>query len=153
MRITLGYPSPFDEVTIIERQQYIHPIEELDQVAEDHELVELQEAVKGIYVDSLIKHYIVSLVEATRHHPAVHLGASPRGSLALFRASQARALLDDRDYVLPDDVKALAEPTLAHRLVLAPSALAREIDPKTIVAGVIDSTPVPGARVGRRASS
>jgi len=147
MRISLGYPSPSDEVTVIERQQRIHPIEELGQVAEVHELVELQEAVKGIYVDSLIKHYIVSLVDATRHHPSVHIGASPRGSLALFRASQARALLDDRDYVLPDDVKALAEPTLAHRLVLGPSALAREVDPKGIVAEVVGSAPVPGARV------
>ena len=153
MRVSLGYPSPSDEVIVIERQQHTHPIENLGQVVEVLELVELQTAVRGVYVDPLIKQYTVSLVGATRKHPAVRLGASPRGSLALFRASQARALLDDRDYVLPDDVKALAEPTLSHRLALNPSALARGIDPKQIIAEVIGSTLVPGARVSRWARS
>ena len=149
MRVSLGYPSASDEVTVIERQQHIHPIEELSQVVEVRELIELQTAARGIYVDTLIKQYVVSLVGATRQHSAVRLGSSPRGSLALFRASQGRALLDDRDYVLPDDVKALAEPTLAHRLVLNPSALARGIDSRKVVAEVVGSTPVPGARVSR----
>ena len=149
MRVSLGYPSASDEVTVIERQQHVHPIEELSQVVEVRELIELQTAARGIYVDTLIKQYVVSLVGATRQHSAVRLGSSPRGSLALFRASQGRALLDDRDYVLPDDVKALAEPTLAHRLILNPSALARGIDSRKVVAEVVGSTPVPGARVSR----
>ncbi len=153
MRVSLGYPSPADEVTVIERQQYTHPIEDLGQAVEALELVELQTEVRGVYVDPLIKQYAVSLVGATRKHPAVRLGASPRGSLALFRASQARALLDGRDYVLPDDVKALAEPTLAHRLALNPAALARGMYTKQVMAEVIGSTTVPGARVSRWARS
>ncbi len=149
MRVSLGYPSTSDEVTVIERQQHVHPIEELSQVVEVQELIELQTAARGVYVDTLIKQYVVNLVGATRQHSAVRLGSSPRGSLALFRASQGRALLDDRDYVLPDDVKALAEPTLAHRLILNPSALARGIDSGKVIAEVVGSTPVPGARVSR----
>src|SRR5690606_1512739 len=106
--IHLGYPSATDEVLIMDAQQERHPIEALQQVVSPAELLELQDAVGKIYVDPLIKQYIVNLVTATREHESVYLGASPRGSLGLMRATQAYAMLDGRDFVQPDDVKALA---------------------------------------------
>jgi MoxR-like ATPase len=146
MLITLGYPSTTDEITIIDNQQRVHPVDELDQVVEATELIRLQETMKGIYVDPLVKQYIVSIVEATRTHEGVALGASPRGSLALFRTAQARALLEDRDFVLPDDIKILAGSTLAHRIIMNPAARAKDLSPWKIVAECVDSIPVPGTR-------
>jgi MoxR-like ATPase len=96
-------------------------------------------------VDKLIKQYIVTLVEATRKHPSIYLGSSPRGSLALFRTAQARALLQGRDYVLPDDVKALAEPALAHRSLLSAADQSQGKDSRTYIAEILNTTPVPGA--------
>lgn len=146
LRINLGYPSSADEIVIIERQQYIHPIEEITPVAEAAEVLRLQETVKTIYVDSLIKQYIVALVDATRRHPAIYLGASPRGALALFRTAQARALIQGRDFALPDDVKALAEAVLAHRLVLVSSAQSQDRNAKVnTIAQILETLPVPGA--------
>jgi len=144
MRISLGYPSASDEVIIMERQQYRRPIEQISAVAEAADLLRLQETVKGIYVDSLVKQYIASLVEATRHHPEIYLGASPRGSLALFRTAQARALIQGRDFALPDDVKALAEYVLAHRLVLHPTDGSQRSG-RALIAELLESVPVPGA--------
>ena len=152
MRINLGYPRSDEEIVIIERQQFSHPVETLEQVATEQEIIGLQEAIKHIYVDQLVKQYIVSIVQATRNHPSVYLGASPRGSLALFRTCQARALLRGRDFVLPDDVKALAEVTLAHRLIISPSARMKDITGKTVVEEVLESIPVPGARAQRMSS-
>ncbi len=146
IRINLGYPDAHQEITIMERQQLIHPIEQLGQVVDTNDLLRLQAAAKGVYLDDLIKQYIVSLVSATRTHSNVYLGASPRGSLSLFRTSQARALLQDRDYVLPDDVKALAESVLAHRLIVAPAARMREVTGRTVVNEILNAVPVPGAR-------
>jgi MoxR-like ATPase len=102
--------------------------------------------VKDIYVDPLIKQYIVSLVDMTRQHESVYLGASPRGSLALFRTSQARALLDGRDYVIPDDVKELAYATLGHRVIVSPSARVKSVSSSDVVLGCLERVPVPGAR-------
>src|SRR5690606_24020867 len=107
LRIHLGYPSATDEVLIMDAQQNRHPIEELPSVVTPDEVIEMQDAVGRIYVDPLIKQYIVSLVTATREHESVYLGASPRGSLALMRTTQAHAMLDGRDFVQPDDVKLL----------------------------------------------
>ena len=146
MRIRLGYPAMDQEIEIMEKQQLIHPIEQLDQVADAQELLRLHDAAKGIYLDDLIKQYIVSLVAATRTHSNVYLGASPRGSLALFRTAQARALIQARDYVLPDDVKVLAEPVLAHRLIINPAARMREVTGRTIVEELLNTVPVPGSR-------
>ena len=148
MRISLGYPSNTDEVIIMDRQQLSHPIDELEQVVEVSELLRMQEAVKSVYVDPLVKQYIVALTDATRHHDGVYLGASPRGSLALFRASQALALLNERDFVLPDDVKALTIPTLSHRVIVSPAARVRDVTPDQIVQEVLDHVSVPGARAG-----
>jgi MoxR-like ATPase len=147
LRISLGYPSKTDETVILEAQQFIHPVNQIDQVVTVEELLDVQEAIKSVYADELIKEYIVSLVDASRHHPDVYLGASPRGSLALFKASQARAAILDRDYVIPDDVKALAEATLAHRLIISPAARIKNVDPREVVQELLASVPVPGARV------
>jgi len=150
MSIHLGYPSHADEVSILERQQYQHPLVDLQPVVTVQELIELQDAVKKIYVDALVKQYIVDLVTATRNHPDVYLGASPRGSLALFKTIQARAALQGRDFAIPDDVKALAEVTLTHRLIINPAARIKNVSARDIVRDVVNSVPVPGARAGER---
>lgn len=147
MRISLGYPSQENEISILDSQQYQHPIESLSQVVSVEELVEAQMAVKEVYVDPLIKEYIVALVTASRQHPDIYLGASPRGSLALYQTSRALAAVQGRDYVIPDDIKVLAQATLAHRLIVSPSARIKDVDPKTIVEEITRSVPVPGARV------
>ena len=144
LRISLGYPAPSDEIAIMDRQQYHHPIDLLSPVADAADVITLQEAVKKIYVDNLIKQYIVSLVEATRQHAAIYLGASPRGSLALFRSSQARALMQGRDFVIPDDVKALAEFVLAHRLILLSTSQSQDKSGRACVAEILETIPVPG---------
>jgi len=150
IRLDLGYPSVSEEITIMEKQQFKHPIEELGQVARDSDLTLVQEAVKTIRVERLVKQYIATVVEATRRHPAIHLGASPRGSLALFRTSQARALIKGRDYVLPDDVKALAEPVLSHRLVVNLSSNGYDGKGRALIAEILGKVPVPGTIPGRR---
>jgi len=150
MRISLGYPDTEYEITMMDSQQYVHPVEEIGQVVDSEELLEAQETVKDIYIDDSIKEYIVAVVGETRKHPDVYLGASPRGSLALYKTSQARAALLGRDYVIPDDIKALGKVTLAHRLIISPSARIKNVDPKVVVEEIISSVPVPGARVRAR---
>jgi MoxR-like ATPase len=146
MRVHLGYPSLTDEVLMMDSQQIAHPVETLAQVTDSTEIVGVQRAVKEIYVDPLIKQYIVSLVDMTRQHESVYLGASPRGSLALYRTAQAKALLDGRDYVIPDDVKELAYATLGHRVIVSPSARVKSVSSSDIVLGCLERVPVPGAR-------
>ncbi len=147
MRVSLGYPSPADEIRILEAQQFVHPIETIDQVVGNDELLEMQERIKEVYVHDAIKEYIVTLVGATRGHTDVYLGASPRGSLALFKTCQARSALLGRDYAIPDDVKALASVTLAHRLIVNPSARIKEVDPRTVIKEILQTVEVPGAPV------
>ncbi len=120
MRIRLGYPGVEDEVHVLERQQYRHPLGELEKVVSEEELLANQEAVKDIFVSPALKRYIVDLTTQTRQHAEVYLGASPRGSLALFRTAQARAALQGRDYVIPDDVKLVAPACLPHRMMVKP---------------------------------
>jgi MoxR-like ATPase len=150
LRVNLGYPSDQDEVTMLERQQHVHPINYLEQAVSGEELVEAQHRIRDVYIDDLVKEYIVRLVKTTRKHPDVYLGASPRGSIALYRTGQARAALLGRDYVLPDDIKTLAMVTLAHRLIISPSARIKNIDPRAVIQEILDSTPVPGARARPR---
>jgi len=145
LRVSIGYPSPAEEIAIIERQQYIHPIEQIDHVVNAADILTLQAAVRQIYVDDLVKQYIVAIVGATRQHPSIYLGSSPRGSLALFRTSQARALLNGRDFVLPDDIKALAGPALAHRTLLSSTGQSMGKDGTTAIAEILAGVPVPGA--------
>jgi MoxR-like ATPase len=149
MRIQIGYPSPNEEVTILSAQQYEHPINNIQQIVSVQELLAAQQAVHEIYVADEIKHYIIDLVTASRQHPDVYLGSSPRGSLALFRTAQARAAMAGRDYVIPDDVKALAEVTLAHRIIVGPAARIKDISSRTVVQDILATTPVVGASVQR----
>ncbi|MEZ4501876.1 MAG: MoxR family ATPase [Dehalococcoidia bacterium] len=146
LRVHLGYPSSTDEVLIMDAQQRQHPIDALEQVTSADEVQDLQRAVGEVYVDPLIKQYIVSLVNATREHEAAYLGASPRGSLGLMRASQALAMLDGRDFVQPDDVKLLAYPTLGHRVIVSPAARVRSVTSAEIIDESIQRTAVPGVR-------
>ncbi len=150
LRINIGYPDKQSEIAILGAQQFAHPITSLEQIISNDELLEGQEAVKEVYADDLIKEYIVNLCTATRNHPDVYLGVSPRGSLALYRTSQALAAVRQRDYVIPDDVKYLAEPTLAHRLIISPAARIKNVDPKEVVQDILSSVQVPGARVASR---
>lgn len=144
LRLKLGYPSSEDEVYMLESQQYRHPLADLEQIISVEELTQAQEAVKGIYVSDALRRYIVEIVQQTRDHSEVYLGASPRGSLALFRTAQAKAAISGRQYVLPDDIKALVIPTLAHRVILGPGARLRDIDAAQIVYEILQAIPVPG---------
>jgi MoxR-like ATPase len=142
LRIRLGYPSQADEQTILDQQKITHPLEDLREVLSLDELREMQKAVREVYVDPVVADYIVRLVGATRTHPDVYLGASPRGSLALYRTSQAFAALSGRDYVIPDDIKALAESALAHRLIIKTSSSMHDIDPRRVVAELLSAIPL-----------
>jgi MoxR-like ATPase len=145
IRIQMGYPAPAEEIAVLTGQQLDHPLRNTYQVVTAAELIEAQMAVRQVYVAEEIKQYIVTLVNGTRQHPDVYLGSSPRGSLALFRASQARAAMAGREYVIPDDVKALAEVTLSHRIIVGPAARIKDISSRAIVQDVLASTPTPGA--------
>jgi len=147
MRIHLGYPDRRHEIAVLDSQQDHHPIQDLEQVVAREELMRAQEAVKQVYVDDRIKEYIVALTQATRQHPDVYLGASPRGSLALFKTARALAAVQNREFVLPDDIKELAAPTLAHRIIVSPSARIKNIGSEAILQEILESVPVPGARV------
>jgi len=142
LRIRLGYPQPLEEIVILDEQKREHPLEDVGEVASADELREMQTGIRQVYVDPTISDYIVRLVGATRSHPDIYLGASPRGSLALYRAGQALAALSGRDYVIPDDIKALAEPALAHRLIIKTSASIRDVDPGALVRELLGSIPI-----------
>ena len=150
MRIHLGYPSKAHEIDVLSRQSDHHPIQDIEQVISADELIDAQAAVRTVYVDDLVKAYIVDLVATTRDHPDIYLGASPRGSLALFAAARAWAALQTRDFVLPDDVKLLAAPTLAHRLIISPSARIKNVTARQVIEDALKHTPVPGARATTR---
>jgi len=156
MKVNLGYLDIAHEVQVLDRFQTESPIESLEAVASAEEVVQNQRAVQQIYVDEQLKEYIARLTHRTRSHSDVSLGASSRGSLGLFRTAQARAALDDRDFVTPDDVKALAHSVLSHRVILKPNAELRGLTPAKIVSQILESEPVPALSVvshfGRRAS-
>jgi MoxR-like ATPase len=147
LRIQLGYPLPNEEVRILDDQKNTRPIDEIGEVVSAKELQEMQGQVRDIYVDPQVSEYIVRVVTATRNHPDIYLGASPRGSLGLYRAGQAYAALAGRDYVIPDDIKALAIPALAHRTIVKTAATVRDVDSTLIIRELLDSVPVevPGA--------
>lgn len=151
LRVQLGYPAYNEEITIMERQQLKHPFESLTSVATPEEVIALQEQARTIRVDPVLKQYIVSLVAATRDHPHVALGASPRASLGLLRTTQALALLRERDHILPDDIKELSEPVISHRLILTAAARMQGIDSRGVVRDLTDKMPVPGTIVRGRA--
>ena len=145
MRISLGYPSFTEEMSVIDQQEQTHPIDELGAVATPEDVINLQDAARNIYVDSAVRSYIVSFIEATRNHEDVSLGASPRASVGMFRAVRGMAILRNRDYVIPDDVKELANAVLGHRLILSPAARMRGLRPGQVIDGLLESVAVPGA--------
>jgi MoxR-like ATPase len=147
LRVRLGYPTGPEEIQVLERQQYTHPIHELEEIVDSSGVLEAQEAVKSVFVADGVKSYIVELTRRTRDYPDVYLGASPRGSLTLHRAGQAMAALRGRDYVLPDDVKALAEAALGHRVILGPAARLRDLNVHEIIEEILDAVPVPGGEL------
>jgi MoxR-like ATPase len=146
VRLSLGYPGHDNELELLTRQHTRHPLDGLSQALDIEQLVRAQAAVRDVHVAPAVADYIVSLVEATRQHEDVYLGASPRGSLALYNTSRAWAAISGRDYVIPDDVKALAEPTLAHRLIVSPSARMRGADGRAVMADVLRRIAVPGGQ-------
>ena len=143
LRLRLGYPSLEDERVILENLRRRHPIDTLDRVAGADELLALHDVVADVYVDLSIRDYILDIIRATRVHPDVALGASPRGSLALFKTAQAYAAIQGRDYVLPDDVKRLAPFALAHRIIVRPESQLRGRAADDVLQSVIHGIEVP----------
>jgi len=144
LRVRLGYPNSMDEIKVLERQQFLHPIESLEKTVNEEEVLKAQEEVKKVFVAPAVKAYMVDITRRTREFPDVYLGASPRGSLTLFRTGQARAAISGRDFVLPDDVKVLAEAALCHRVILGPAARLRDLDAAEVIDEILGSVPVPG---------
>jgi MoxR-like ATPase len=144
MRIQLGYPELEDEVKILEDQQYQHPMISLENIVSLDEISKAQEKIKSVYIAPSLKRYIINLARQTRIFNEVYLGVSPRGSLALFRTSQAYASMKGRDYVIPDDIKNLAVPTFTHRLILAPAARLRDLDSIQVIHEILNNVAVPG---------
>ena len=146
LMITLGYPSPAEERAIVEGQQLAHPIDSLEAVTNSDEIVELQQATRQVFVDDLLKEYIVAIIGSTRDNPDITLGSSPRGSLALYRGAQALALIRGRDFALPDDIKELALPMISHRIIVSAAARMRGVHSRDVVAELVEQVPVPGAQ-------
>ncbi|HSO14270.1 MAG TPA: MoxR family ATPase [Anaerolineales bacterium] len=144
MRVRMGYPTASEEMKILNGQQLRHPIETLRSVVKIKDLLAAIKTVREVYVSPVIQKYIIDLVGRTRQSNDVYLGASPRGSLALFRAGQARAAMQGRDHVLPDDIKAMVVAVLGHRVIVSPAARLRELSADRIVEEVLHSSPVPG---------
>ncbi len=143
MRISMGYPTPTEEINILSRYVHDDPRTTLDMVVTDRDILTLQNQTRSVFVSEKVKEYMVNLVNRTRNHPALQLGISPRGTLALMRAAQAAALLDGRTYVLPDDIQHIAVPVLAHRLSLKPEARYRELSCEQIMSAVLREVRVP----------
>jgi MoxR-like ATPase len=138
MRISLGYPAEDDEITMLRNLRKQHPIETIEQVVEGEALLDLHDVVTDVHVDETLERYILSIIQATRAHPDLALGASPRGSLALYKTAQALAALRGRDYVTPDDLKLLAPYTLSHRLIVKPESQLRGRTAATIINEILD---------------
>jgi MoxR-like ATPase len=151
MRVSLGYPNSHDERQILLNLWREHPITKLEKVVDGSELVNLQHQVWDVHVDETLQEYVVALAMATRNHPDLALGISPRGSLALFKAAQALAAVRGRDHVLPDDIKYLVPYTLAHRLILKPEAELRGHTSKSILDDVLQKTPLNLGQIDKQA--
>ncbi len=143
MKFSLGYPTMEDELKMLEMLQHSHPIDSLEPVVTAEELVACQKACREVYVDDKVRRYIMQIVHDTRSHEDVHLGGSPRASIAMFRTSQAMASLRGRNFVLPDDVKRVAGPVLVHRMILKPESRLRKITPGSVVDEIVADIAVP----------
>jgi MoxR-like ATPase len=149
LRVRLGYPDSSDEIKVLDRQQFQHPIELLEKIIGEQEVLAAQEEVRKVHVAPGVKAYMVDITRRTREFQDVYLGASPRGSLTLYRTSQARAAMAGRDFVLPDDVKALAESALCHRVILGPAARLKDLDASEVISEILASVPVPGGDLNK----
>ncbi|HEX9058600.1 MAG TPA: MoxR family ATPase [Clostridia bacterium] len=143
MKISIGYPTPGEESHILSKFQLKSPLETLQPVAGAEEILSIQEEIKKVHVDKTLSDYIVEIVNKTRNHNDIALGSSPRGSLTLFKASQAMAFYNKRNFVLPDDIKKLAIPVLSHRIILKQEAKLKKILPEDIISSIINNTYVP----------
>ena len=143
MRLSLGYPPLAEEARMLDEQTSAPPLESLLPVADAADVLRLVEAARRVYVEESLGRYVVALLRQTRGDPRLYLGASPRAGIALLRVAKARALAEGRDYVAPDDVKAVAAPVLAHRLILAPEARSAALSAEELVADALARTPVP----------
>ncbi|MBC7263261.1 MAG: MoxR family ATPase [Chloroflexi bacterium] len=143
MKIALGYPSEEDENRILLRFEKDDPLENLEPVIQSADLLELQRAARDVRVEASVREYIVRVCRATREHPSVELGVSPRGTLALYKTSQALAGIRGRNYVIPDDVKHLAPYVLIHRIIINPQTRLRGRTPQEVVAEIVNAVPVP----------
>lgn len=146
LKISMGYPSMREEIDILSRFQYDVPIDSLNPVATDRDIIELQNILKEIKVARPIKEYIAQIVGHTRQHPDINLGVSPRGAIFLMRAAQAHALLESRDYVIPDDVQKMIEPVLSHRIILKPETRLRDLTPELLLQSIVKGIYVPVIR-------
>jgi MoxR-like ATPase len=143
MRLSLGYPPLAEEARMLDEQTSAPPLDSLPAVADAADVLRLVEAARGMYVEESLGRYVVALLRQTRSDPRLYLGASPRAGIALLRVAKARALAEGREFVVPDDVKAVAVPVLAHRLILAPEARSAALGPEELVAEALAHTPVP----------
>jgi MoxR-like ATPase len=143
MRVSLGYPPLAEEARMLDEQTSEPPLESLAPVAAAADVLRLVDAARGVYVEESLGRYVVALLRQTRSDQRLYLGASPRAGIALLRVAKGRALSEGRDYVTPDDVKAVAAPVLAHRLILAPEARSAGLGPAELVADALSHTPVP----------
>lgn len=143
LRVVIGYPTEAEESAILERFRASDPLPELRQVSTPDEIIAMQDERRRIRVEASVRDYIVAVARATRNHPEIELGASPRATLSLYWASQAWAAIQGRDYVLPDDVKFLAPHVLTHRLMISPQAQLRGRQPAELVADIVAGVPVP----------
>lgn len=143
VRLSLGYPEEEEERRMLELLRKEHPIDRLDAVVSAAEMIACQQAVREVYVDPKVRDYIVQLIRNTREHPDIALGGSPRASMALYRAAQARAAIRDHDFVLPDDVKRVASAVLSHRLIVRPESRLRKITAASVVTEILDETSIP----------
>lgn len=142
-RLRLGYPRFQEEVQLLSRLQFQHPIDKLEQVANTQEILKAQEIIKQVHVEQSLRNYIVKIIHSLRNHSQVYLGASPRGSLAIFKGAQALAAIEGRDYVVPDDIKLMAQCALPHRVILQPGAQLNGFEPEKLVADILGQVPVP----------
>lgn len=143
LQVSLGYPNLVEEAEMLTRFSAADPLEELQPVATAQDILEAQQAVRRVRANRAVREYVARVVHSTRHHPQVHLGASPRATLALFRACQALAASRGRSYIIPDDVKFLAPAVLAHRLLLRPEARLEEATGHSVIQSVLNQVPVP----------
>lgn len=143
LKVSIGYPSIREEINILSRFQHDISLDSIKPVATDADIIELQNMVRHIKVANPIKEYIAQIVSYTREHPDISLGVSPRGAIFLMRAAQAHALLDGRDYVIPDDVQAMIAPVLSHRIILKPETRLKSLTPELLLKSILKGIYVP----------